>query len=165
MSKNQPISLCTIDIYDQNDDLDYCLFITDVQENTEENSVVRAKEISRRLVALHHDVLACPVHVAHLAAKTQIGVLLDGRQREDLLLRDTFAKLSMTEISKRSPTPEDVNVCLIFAVTARLSPRWNPVGEFLVRSQDFLEIADESVAFQAVKLYAQTTNGNRGVGF
>jgi len=71
---------------------------------------------------------------------------------KDLLLRDTFCKLSMVIIEKRKPSPEDISRCVHFSVTARLPPRWNQVGHFFIRNQDFLDIAGDSASYKAVKL-------------
>lgn len=88
-------------------------------------------------------------------------ILNSNRLIKDLMLRNTFHKLSMVQIGKRRPSLEDISRCVQFSISARLPPRWNPVGHFLVRSQDFLEIVGDSASYQAVRLNIQTRGDHK----
>ena len=59
---------------------------------------------------------------------------------------------STGKIFTRMATLEDIRQCLEFTLTARLAPRWNPVGKwFIHRQQDNFLAMDDSSDFQAIE--------------
>ncbi len=109
-----------------------------------------AKESCRYLLSLRRHFFC------HPHQQKKIGILYDSEQQfGDQNIFQELTKLGLISTGKiftRMATLEDIRQCLEFTLTARLAPRWNPVGKWLVHRQqhNFLEMEDSS-DFQAIE--------------
>ena len=141
-SRNQSRRLCCVEPW-QYDGLEICILSC-------ADPSASAWNLSRALVAAHSDVFARPVN-NHVQVLSYPQMLSDLKFEE--ILRDLGLVIDVN--SGRFPSSDEVGHCLRFSLSIRLAPLWNVAGPWIVRRQQqqhFLEMDEDDVPFQAVKI-------------
>ncbi|XP_026056654.1 uncharacterized protein C18orf63 homolog isoform X2 [Carassius auratus] len=104
--------------------------------NSYDETDLRNKQVKtcRELVLLHSDIVASPV-LGHFGGITVImtiafyksGILQAFAQKHGLQLNPS-----------QRVFPAILQTCLSYSVTARLAPKWNKAGQYLIAGNDFL---------------------------
>ncbi|XP_071438500.1 LOW QUALITY PROTEIN: uncharacterized protein C18orf63 homolog [Sinocyclocheilus grahami] len=88
----------------------------------------------RELVLLHLDIVASPV-LGHFGGITVIMTIAFYKSG----IIQAFAQKHGLEVSlKKKNLPTILQKCLSYSVTARLAPKWNKAGQYLIAQKDFL---------------------------
>ncbi|XP_061220656.1 uncharacterized protein C18orf63 homolog isoform X3 [Neopsephotus bourkii] len=90
--------------------------------------------ICRQLLFLHQDILSAPL----IGTLNQISVVMAIPFYKSGICQAYIEKQGATLQAPQTVSPAILQACLSYTLTARLAPRWNKAGHFLVQGKDFL---------------------------
>ncbi|KAM9024757.1 uncharacterized protein C18orf63 homolog [Ara ararauna] len=88
----------------------------------------------RQLLFLHQDILSAPL----IGTLNQISVVMSIPFYKSGICQAYIEKQGATLQAPQRVSPAILQACLSYTLTARLAPRWNKAGNFLVQGKDFL---------------------------
>ncbi|KAM4684550.1 uncharacterized protein C18orf63 homolog [Amazona ochrocephala] len=91
-------------------------------------------KICRQLLFLHQDILSAPL----IGTLNQISVVMAIPFYKSGVCQAYIEKQGATLQAPQRVSPAVLQACLSYTLTARLAPRWNKAGHFLVQGKDFL---------------------------
>uniref|UniRef100_A0A8C3R481 Chromosome 18 open reading frame 63 n=1 Tax=Cyanoderma ruficeps TaxID=181631 RepID=A0A8C3R481_9PASS len=91
-------------------------------------------KICRQLLFLYQEILSAPV----LGTLNQISVVMAIPFYESGICQAYTERHGATLEAPQAVTPDLLQTCLSYTLTARLAPRWNKAGHLLVQGKDFL---------------------------
>ncbi|XP_057270722.1 uncharacterized protein C18orf63 homolog isoform X2 [Pezoporus wallicus] len=91
-------------------------------------------KICRQLLFLHQDILSAPL----IGTLNQISIVMAIPFYKSGICQAYIEKQGATLQAPQTVSPAVLQACLSYTLTARLAPRWNKAGHFLVQGKDFL---------------------------
>uniref|UniRef100_A0A8C6N883 Uncharacterized protein n=1 Tax=Melopsittacus undulatus TaxID=13146 RepID=A0A8C6N883_MELUD len=91
-------------------------------------------KICRQLLFLYQDILSAPL----IGTLNQISVVMAIPFYKSGICQAYIEKQGATLQAPQTVSPDILQACLSYTLTARLAPRWNKAGHFLVQGKDFL---------------------------
>ncbi|XP_068253286.1 uncharacterized protein C18orf63 homolog [Nyctibius grandis] len=91
-------------------------------------------KICRQLLFLHQDILSAPV----IGTLNQISIVMAIPFYKSGISQAFIQKQGATLEAPQIVSPDILQTCLSYTLTARLAPRWNKAGHLLVQGKDFL---------------------------
>ncbi|XP_063180050.1 uncharacterized protein C18orf63 homolog [Chroicocephalus ridibundus] len=91
-------------------------------------------KICRQLLFLYQDILSAPV----IGTLNQISVVMAISFYKSGICQAYIEKQGATLEAPQTVSPDILQTCLSYTLTARLAPRWNKAGHLLVQGKDFL---------------------------
>ncbi|KAM9575764.1 uncharacterized protein C18orf63 homolog isoform 2-T2 [Guaruba guarouba] len=88
----------------------------------------------RQLLFLHQDILSAPL----IGTLNQISIVMLIPFYKSGICQAYIEKQGATLQAPQRVSPAILQACLSYTLTARLAPRWNKAGHFLVQGKDFL---------------------------
>ncbi|XP_058621227.1 uncharacterized protein C18orf63-like isoform X1 [Onychostoma macrolepis] len=104
--------------------------------NSYDEAELRDKQVKtcRELVLLHSDIVASPV----LGQFGGITVIMTIAFYKSGIIQDFAQKHGLQLTPSQRVYPAILQTCLSYSVTARLAPKWNKAGQYLIAEKDFL---------------------------